>query len=338
MKAIKIVKEGNVEIMRIPQPTVKDGHALLKVDYVGFCGSDLNTFRGLNPLVKLPVIPGHEIGATVVELGAHVVTDLKIGAKVTVNPYSNCGVCTACKNNRPNACRYNETMGVQRDGAMAEYIVVPIEKIIEGGQLSSKELALVEPMSVGFHAVDRASVTDSDLVLVFGCGMIGVGAIVRAALRGATVIAVDVSAKKLALAKKLGAKFTINSAEEDLEAKLHTVTQSMGADVVIEAVGRKETYLAAIAAAAYTGRVVYIGYAKDAIPFDTQFFVKKELDIRGSRNATPKDFVAVMKYLNLKTGPIEELITAIYPVEKAQLALESWLKDPGHVFRLLIEF
>lgn len=338
MKAIKIVKEGSVEITHIPQPTVKDGHALLKVDYVGFCGSDLNTFRGLNPLVKLPVIPGHEIGATLVGLGNNIATDLKIGTKVTVNPYSNCGLCTACKNNRSNACRFNETMGVQRDGAMAEYIVVPMEKIIEGGQLSSKELALVEPMSVGFHAVDRALVTDSDIVLVFGCGMIGVGAIVRAALRGATVIAVDVSTDKLELAKKLGAKFTINSAEEDLEVKLHALTKSMGADVVIEAVGRKETYLAAIASAAYTGRVVYIGYAKDTIPFDTQFFVKKELDIKGSRNATPKDFAAVMKYLNMKTCPIEELITAIYPVEKAQSALESWLKDPGQVFRLLIEF
>ncbi|WP_286753599.1 MULTISPECIES: zinc-binding alcohol dehydrogenase family protein [Sphingobacterium] len=338
MKAIRIIKAGSVEITDIPRPTVKEGHVLLKIDYVGFCGSDLNTFKGLNPLVNLPVIPGHEIGATVAELGANVVTDLTIGTKVTVNPYSNCGVCTACKNNRPNACRYNETMGVQRDGAMAEYIVVPIEKVIAGGQLSSKQLALVEPMSVGFHAVDRASVTDSDVVLVFGCGMIGVGAIIRAALRGATVIAVDVSVEKLALARKLGAKFTINSVEEDLHAKLAMLTQAMGADVVIEAVGRKETYLAAIAAAAYTGRVLYIGYAKDAIPFDTQFFVKKELDIRGSRNATSKDFVAVMNYLEMKTCPLEDLITAIYRAEDAQFALEAWLNDPGRVFRLLIAF
>jgi threonine dehydrogenase-like Zn-dependent dehydrogenase len=229
-------------------------------------------------------------------------------------------------------------MGVQRDGAMTEYLVLPVEKIIAGGQLSSKELALVEPMSVGFHAVDRASVTDSDIVLVFGCGMIGVGAIIRSALRGATVIAVDVSTEKLELAKKLGAKYAINSATEDLHARLDVLTQSMGADVVIEAVGRKETYLAAIAAAAYTGRVLYIGYAKEAIPFDTQFFVKKELDISGSRNATAKDFAAVMNYLKMKTCPIEELVTAIYRVEDAQLALESWLNDPGRVFRLLIAF
>jgi threonine dehydrogenase-like Zn-dependent dehydrogenase len=201
-------------------------------------------------------------------------------------------------------------MGVQRDGAMTEYLVLPVEKIIAGDN-TSKELALVEPMSVGFHAVDRASVTDSDIVLVFGCGMIGVGAIIRSALRGATVIAVDVSTEKLELAKKLGAKYAINSATEDLHARLDVLTQSMGADVVIEAVGRKETYLAAIAAAAYTGRVLYIGYAKEAIPL-IQIFCQKELDIRGSRNATAKDFAAVMNYLKMKTCPIEELITAIY--------------------------
>jgi threonine dehydrogenase-like Zn-dependent dehydrogenase len=112
----------------------------------------------------------------------------------------------------------------------------------------------------------------------------------------------------------------------------------MGADVVIEAVGRKETYLAAVDAAAFTGRVVFIGYAKDAIPFDTQFFVKKELDIKGSRNALPKDFEAVKSYLKTGTCPMDELITAVYSPEDAQAALESWVKDPGNVFRILIKF
>ncbi len=338
MKAIKILEKGIVQVCEVPMPIVHDGHVLLKIEYVGFCGSDLNTFRGLNPLVKLPVIPGHEIGATVVEVSDNVSSEIQVGMQVTVNPYSNCGRCSACKNNRFNACRYNETMGVQRNGAMAEFIVVPAEKIIIGSSLSARELALVEPMSVGFHAVDRALVTDNDVVLVLGCGMIGVGAIVRAALRGATVIAVDVSNTKLELAKKLGAQFTVNSAEEDLQVRLDELTSSMGADVVIEAVGRKETYLAAVDAAAFTGRVVFIGYAKDAIPFDTQFFVKKELDIKGSRNALPKDFEAVKSYLKTGTCPMDELITAVYAPEDAQAALESWVKDPGNVFRILIKF
>lgn len=338
MKAVKIISEGIVEVIDLVKPILSNGHVLLKVDYVGFCGSDLNTFRGLNPLVKLPVIPGHEIGATVIDTAGDVPSEIYAGLQVTVNPYSNCGVCAACKNNKPNACRYNETMGVQRDGGMAEYITVPFGKLLAGEGLSSQELALVEPMSVGFHAVDRATVTDNDVVLILGCGMIGVGAIVRAAIRGATVIAVDVSSAKLELAKKLGAKFTVNIAEEDLHKRMNELTNGLGADVVIEAVGRKETYLDAIAEVGFSGRVVYIGYAKDAIPFDTQFFVKKELDIRGSRNALPKDFQAVIKYLKQNTCPINELITSVYRPEAAQEALEFWMMNPGDVFRILIEF
>lgn len=338
MKAIKIIKEGLVQTVELPRPDLRVGHVLLKIDYVGFCGSDLNTFRGLNPLVRLPIIPGHEIAGTVVEIGADVSPEIQMGMRVTVNPYSNCGRCAACKNNKPNACQFNETMGVQRHGAMADYIAVPYEKVIPGDGLSAKELALVEPMSVGFHAVDRASVTDNDVVLVLGCGMIGIGAIIRAVRRGASVIAADVSESKLALAKCLGAKFSINTATEDLKQRLDELTNFMGADVVIEAVGRQETYLAAIDAVTFTGRVVFIGYAKELIPFDTQFFVKKELDIIGSRNALPKDFEAVMDYLKSGTCPVEQLITAVCTPDGAHAALSAWVKDPGSVFRILVEF
>ena len=338
MKAIKIIKEGLVQSVELPRPDLRVGHVLLKIDYVGFCGSDLNTFRGLNPLVRLPIIPGHEIAGTVVEIGADVAPEIQMGMRVTVNPYSNCGRCAACKNNKPNACQFNETMGVQRDGAMAAYIAVPYEKVIPGDGLSAKELALVEPMSVGFHAVDRASVTDNDVVLVLGCGMIGIGAIIRAVRRGASVISSDVSESKLALARRLGAKFSINTAAEDLKQRLDELTNFMGADVVIEAVGRQETYLAAIDAVTFTGRVVFIGYAKEPIPFDTQFFVKKELDIMGSRNALPKDFEAVMDYLKSGTCPVDQLITAVCTPDGAHAALNTWVKDPGSVFRILVKF
>jgi threonine dehydrogenase-like Zn-dependent dehydrogenase len=177
-----------------------------------------------------------------------------------------------------------------------------------------------------------------DVVMVIGCGMIGVGAIVRAAIRGARVIAVDVDDKKLALARRLGAHYTINSKETDLHGQVQHITNGNGADVVIEAVGRPETYLAAISEAAFTGRVVYIGYTKEKIPFDTPYFVKKELDIRGSRNAMPCDFRAVMEYMKRGTCPTNELITAVYPPEEAGTALEKWAAAPGDVFRILIRF
>lgn len=338
MKAIQITALSKVQVLDVPKPVLKPGHVLLKICYVGFCGSDLNTFRGLNPLVHLPVIPGHEIGAVISEVADDVPEHLQVGMHATVNPYTNCGLCPACTNRRVNACEFNQTLGVQRDGAMAEYLLVPWEKVIADNTISVRDLALVEPMSVGFHAVDRAEVTDVDTVLVIGCGMIGLGAIVRSALRGAKVIAVDVSDKKLELATRLGAQLTINSVTENLHERMMDITDNRGADVIIEAVGRRETYIASISEAAFTARVVYIGYAKEYIPFDTQYFVKKELDIRGSRNALPKDFKAVMEYLKRGTCPVEDLVTSIIAPEEAQEALENWDAHPGDVFRILVRF
>ncbi|MDF9829684.1 zinc-binding alcohol dehydrogenase family protein [Parabacteroides sp. PF5-6] len=338
MKAIQIIGEGKTQVIEIPKPELKPGHVLLKIGYVGFCGSDLNTFRALNPLVQLPIIPGHEIGAVIEAVADDVPSGLQPGMHATVNPYTSCGHCPACRNNRPNACEFNQTLGVQRDGAMAEYLLVPWEKVIADEAVSVRDFALVEPMSVGFHAVSRAEVTDLDTVMVMGCGMIGVGAIVRAALRGAKVIAVDVDDQKLDLARRLGAQYTINSAKEDLHERIMEITADNGVDVVIEAVGRPETYLAAVAEVAFTGRIVYIGYAKEKIPFDTPYFVKKELNILGSRNALPADFKAVIAYLKRGICPVDELITAVYTPEEAQTALQKWAAHPGEVFRILIRF
>lgn len=338
MKAIEITSPGNARLIEKDIPEIKSGYVLLKVKYAGFCGSDLNTFRGLNPLVKMPVIPGHEIGAQIEEVGEGVPGNFRKGMSVTVNPYTNCGKCPACLNARYNACEFNETLGVQRDGAMSEYISIPWQKVIPDEVLTFEALALVEPMSVGFHAVDRAMVSDIDNVIVFGCGMIGVGAIVRAALRGANVIAVDIDDKKLEMSRKLGAAFTINSLKENVHEQVQAFTQGRGGDVVIEAVGRPETYTASVAEAAFTGRVVYIGYAKEKIPFETQYFVKKELNIMGSRNALPADFKAVIKYLSKGICPVKELISAIYPPEQAQHALEKWMENPGDIFRIYIQF
>lgn len=338
MRAVQIIEAGKVALADVDMPKLKPGYVLLKVEYVGFCGSDLNTYRGFNPLVKLPVIPGHEIGARIEAVGEGVPEFFKPGMAATINPYSNCGHCSACRNSRPNACRDNETLGVQRNGAMCDYICMPWEKVIPDDSISTRDFALVEPMSVGFHAVNRAQITDLDYVMVIGCGMIGVGAIVRASLRGAKVIAVDVDNNKLELAKILGAKYTINSMTENMEQRVKEITAGEGVDVTIEAVGRPQTYVAAVMNTAFTGRIVYIGYSKQPVEFDTQYFVKKELDIRGSRNAMPTDFAAVIEYLKRGTCPVDKLITAIYTPEQAGEALQTWASAPGNVFRILVKF
>lgn len=338
MKAVQIVEPGNVRVENIQKPDCGNGEVLLRIKYVGFCGSDLNTYLGRNPMVHLPVIPGHEIGAVIEETGNGVPETLRPGMVVTVNPYTNCGKCASCRNRRVNACKHNETLGVQRNGAMTEYVVLPWQKVIPADGISVRDCALIEPMSVGFHAVARGQVTDGDTVMVIGCGMIGLGAVVRASLRGATVIAVDLDDEKLQLARDIGADYTINSRTEDVHARLNELTEGLGPDVVIEAVGSPATYVMAVDEVGFTGRVVCIGYAKTEVAFQTKYFVQKELDIRGSRNALPEDFRAVIKYLRHGACPKERLISSVVMPEKAGDALKNWSEQPGKVFRILVEF
>ena len=338
MKAIQISRPFTLDLVSLEQPVCGEEEVLLKIRYVGFCGSDLNTYRGGNALAKQPVIPGHEIGAEIVRVGQRVPAGLRPGMTVTVNPYTNCENCAACRNRRYNACEHNETLGVQRDGAMREFLVVPWQKVIVAEGLTAKNCALVEPMSVGFHAVSRAQVTDNDTVVVFGCGMIGAGAIVRASLRGAMVIAVDLDEEKLEVARSLGASHTVNGAKEDVRERVAALTEGRMADAVIEAVGNPVTQNQAIDCVSFTGRVVFIGYSKEDTAFHTRLFVQKELTICGSRNAQPEDFRAVIQYLRRGTCPYDRLISSVVQPEEAAAAMAAWHADPGKVFRILVEF
>lgn len=339
MKAIQISHSQELHIIEVEKPaTLQAGEVLLKLQYVGFCGSDINTFMGRNTMALNPVIPGHEVGAVIEAVGSDVPESLEPGMVVTLNPYTNCGKCASCRNGRVNACQNNETLGVQRNGAMKEYIVMPWEKVIPAGLLTPKECALVEPMSVGFHAVSRAQVTDIDVVMVIGCGMVGMGAIVRSALRGATVVAADIDDEKLALAKQMGASYTINTKTEDVHQRLSEMTNGFGPDVVIEAVGSPATYQMAVNEVSFTGRVTCIGYAKSEVSFQTKYFVQKELDIRGSRNAMPQDFRAVIHYLERRTCPIDKLITKVIQPEEGLDTMRWWSQNPGKVFRILVKF
>lgn len=338
MKTIEINKVGEMQVVKreVPQPVAEE--VLLKIKYVGFCGSDLSTYMGKNPLVQYPRVPGHEISAVIEKIGDKVPDRFSEGQAVTVVPYTNCGQCSSCKAKRFNACKYNQTLGVQRDGAMAEYIVVPWQKVLTDDALSDLQLALVEPLTVGFHAIDNGKVTDVDTVMVFGCGMIGSGAIIRAKLRGATVIAVDIDDVKLQVAKQLGATYCINSLEQDLHAELEKITEGNGPTVVIEAAGNPITYKAAIEEVAFAGRVVCIGYAGSEVAFPTKLWVQKEIEIMGSRNANPSDFVAVMKFLRESGLDERLLISNIVGPEEASQAMKEWSEDPGKILKILIQF
>lgn len=338
MKSIIIKGEKQLGVISMEEPVPAADEVLVRLEYVGFCGSDLNTYMGRNPMVKLPVIPGHEIGAVVEKVGESVPDIIRPGMTVTVNPYTNCGKCPSCRNGRVNACQFNETLGVQRNGAMREKMVLPWTKIIPAEGIDVRSCALIEPMSVGFHAVSRADVTDLDTVMVIGCGMVGLGAVVRSALRGAAVIAADIDDEKLALARQMGAAHTVNTMTEDVHAKLKEITAGMGPDVVIEAVGNPHTYRMAVDEVAFTGRVICIGYANSEVSFQTKYFVQKELDIRGSRNALPADFRAVIKYMQKGECPVDRLVSMTVSPEEAESAMTRWSEAPGKVFRILVKF
>jgi len=331
MKALVLQKPGQASIETVPDPVLTNGNLLLKVRMVGFCGSDLNSFRGLNPLVSFPRILGHEVCATVVESK----NGLLAGTDVALSPYTSCSQCASCRRGRPNACQLNKTLGVQRDGALAEFIVMPAEKLY-AAKLTPKELCLVEPLTVGFHAVARGRVTADDTVAVFGCGGVGLGAVAASSSRGGTTICIDVDDEKLELAQLAGGAYSINTSREPLHERLQEITKGRGPDVVVEAIGTRMTFQAAVEEVAFTGRVVYIGYAKEPVTYETRMFVQKELDILGSRNAQPEDFQAVIKLLEGRKFPVQQAVSLVVSLEEAPSALHSWSENPSSFKKILV--
>lgn len=336
MKALSINAVGQSCLCEVAKQALGPHDVRVKVQYVGLCGSDLNTFRGKNPLVEFPRVPGHEVAGEIIEIGSDVSSDITIGQSVILWPYSACGTCTSCRAGRSYACRYNQTMGVQRDGALRENIVVPVDAVIPNSSLPLRRLALVEPLSVGFHAARRGSVSQQDTVLVLGCGMIGLGAVMAASRANARVIAVDPITSKKEVALRCGAQEFLSSTGADLAADIARLTDDEGVNLVIEAVGIPDTFLAAINLAAFCGRVVYVGYSKAPVTYDTKLFNLKELDIFGSRNAGRRDFDDVINALEDAGETADLLITREIPLNDAAKALPYWNKNPQDVLKLLV--
>lgn len=337
MKALVIKEIGQAAFCDIATPTPEKDEVLLEVRHVGLCGSDLNTFRGSNPLSRLPRIPGHEIGGVILETGSKVPSEFVIGGSAIVIPYSTCGKCSACLNGRVNACKYNQTLGVQVDGGMSTHITVNHDRLIRNDQLPAAHLALVEPLSVGFHAAQRGRVGPKDTVVVLGGGMIGVGAMLGAIALGARVIAVEVSEEKRKPLRALGVETVINPLEENLEETLLSMTDGRGPDVIIEAVGLPETFRAAVDLVCFTGRVVYVGYAKSEVSYNTSLFNLKELDIMGSRNATRADFDAVIAFLTGRADLANGLISKVFNWDEADKAFEYWESNRNTTFKVIID-
>jgi threonine dehydrogenase-like Zn-dependent dehydrogenase len=224
---------------------------------------------------------------------------------------------------------------VQRDGALAEYVSIPANKLY-AAQLNLEELCLVEPLTVGCHAVARAQVTSKDVVAIFGCGGVGLGAVAASAFRGATTVAIDIDDRKLAIASRAGAAHLIHSQRQNPAEVLAELSGGDGPDVVIEAVGLAETFRAAVELVAFTGRVVYIGYAKEPVTYETRLFVQKELNILGARNAIPEDFRQAIQMLEQHRFPVDAAISTLAPMDQTPELLQAWSVDPGRFTKIMI--
>lgn len=337
MKAIAITSPENIEIIEKDMPIPKEGEALLKVRYCGICGADVASYTGNQPFTTYPRIPGHEFSAEVVEIGENK-KGIKVGDTVTCNPYFNCGECYACKRGIVNACHDNQTMGVQRDGSFAEYITMPVSRIIPGKGLSAKELALIEPFAISCHALSRAEVARGSRVLIIGAGPIGIFALLRAKSLGAKVMISDMLENRLRIAREYGADAIVNVKKEDLHEKATLFTDGGGFDVCVEACGAPETFLGCINEAAHGANIILIGNGKRELTFLHSIILKKELNIFGSRNALTRDFEELIDLVSSGKVDVMKLVSGVYAATDATVAFEALKNNDGTLAKLLLEF
>jgi len=336
MKLVYVENPGKIALKEEQIPVPQKGEALLKMKYCGICGSDMATYIGNQPFTTYPRIPGHEFSAEIVEIEENKL-GLKTGMIVTANPYFNCKSCYSCTRGKVNCCEDNQTMGVQRDGSFAEYIVMPIERIMDGKGLPARTLALIEPFSIGFHAINRGAVKAGDKVLVFGAGPIGIFAMISAKLKGAKVFIADLLDERLQLASEMGADGTINISTENLTEIVSNLTNKGGMDICVEAVGLPQTFLNCIDNVCFGGKVILIGNGKKEITFNHSILLKKELDVYGSRNSL-NDFAPLIDIVASGKVDVDKMVTNIYKLENVIDAFEALKNNDGSMAKVLIEF
>lgn len=336
MKTVLIEKPFEIEVTDTEMPVPGEGEALLKVLYCGICGADVASYTGNQPFTTYPRIPGHEFSAQIVSIPNND-RGLKPGDIVTANPYFNCKTCYSCKRGFVNCCTDNQTMGVQRDGSFREYIVMPVERIYDGKGLSAKELALVEPFTISYHALHRATVKPGDKVLIVGAGPIGLFALIAAKAQGAEVYVADLLDGRLEKALHFGADGVINSGTKDLKEEAMKITEGNGFDVCVEACGLSVTFLACIDCAAFAANIILIGNGKKETTFLHSVLLKKELNVFGSRNSYASDFKAVIDLIAEGKVNVLDMVSAVYPIDDAAEAFKALASNDGSLAKVLIQ-
>jgi 2-desacetyl-2-hydroxyethyl bacteriochlorophyllide A dehydrogenase len=336
MKALVCTTPRQFDYINTEMPVATEGETLLKIERIGICGTDLHAFEGTQPYFNYPRILGHELAATIVETKA---VGFTAGDKVTIIPYMHCGNCIACKSGKNNCCVNMCVFGVHIDGGMREFVAVPDHALIKSEGLSLDELALIEPLSIGAHAVKRAAVTKGEFVLIIGAGPIGLGIAQFAKIAGAQVIVVDVNDDRLQFCTtNVGIAHAINPFKQDVMVSLNQITSNDMPTVVIDATGNLDAINNAFQYLAHGGRYVLVGLQKGNISFSHPEFHKREATLMSSRNANVSDFMHVMDCI--KQGLVKPInyITHRVAFDAVINHFENWLDPKNKVVKAIVEF
>ena len=294
IEAIRLEEPGRFQRITIPEPARPGpGEALVRVHRIGICGTDIHAYLGNQPFYTYPRIPGHELGVEVVEVGADV-TDVKPGDRCSVEPYLNCQTCIACRRGRTNCCRSLQVLGVHTDGGMRPLFIVPARKLHKSDTLSTDQLALVETLGIGCHAVGRGQPEAGENVLVIGAGPIGLSVILFARLAGSRITVLDLNRKRLDFClQAMGVDHTIVADEEAFKT-IEDLTDGDMPTVVFDATGSPRSMCNAFNYVAHTGKLVFVGLVTSEITFADPMLHAREITLLASRNARPDEFKRII--------------------------------------------
>jgi 2-desacetyl-2-hydroxyethyl bacteriochlorophyllide A dehydrogenase len=336
MKTVVLEEPGRFAMTDTAEPRATDGNALVRVHRVGICGTDLHAFRGRQPFFDYPRIIGHELGVEIVEIGSNDL-GLAVGDHCAVEPYLECGECIACRRGRTNCCPNLNVLGVHTDGGMREIISVPVGKLHKSASLSLDQLALVETLGIGHHAVSRAQIEPGEHVLVIGAGPIGLTVTAFAQEAQGHVSVMDVNAGRLAFAgEALGVEELID-ANDDPADRIAQMTDGNGPTVVFDATGNPASMNAAFQYPAATGKLVIVGLAQTDVTFDDPQFHRRELTIYATRNSTGADFRRIIGLLEDGSVDVRSWITHRAGIDDMIDAFPTWIDPASGTVKAVVE-
>ena len=336
MQTIILNKPGEFTLCETPEPSPpSEGEALVRIRNIGICGTDLHAYQGNQPFFEYPRILGHELSAEVVEPNGHAY--FKAGMPVVVDPYLSCGSCIACRRGRTNCCQKLELFGVHIDGGMREFLKVPVSNLMPAEGLRMDQMATVECLNIGAHAVRRAELEPGETVAVVGTGPIGIGVIHFAKIAGARVIAVDINDGRLDYCQNvLEVDATVNALESPVEA-LEELTQGDKPTVVFEVTGNKVSMEKSFEYVSHGGQLILVGLVKDSLSFDDPHFHKHELSLKSSRNGTKADLQFVIDSIRDGKVDTETFITHRSSFNEMIGQFDSWLLPETRVIKAMVE-